>query len=168
MTTSRSPRTARAFAFAALAVASLVLVSCGSEDATSPDNTSVEDTIVNDGFARPEDSGQQVERFNDPTEPIEVAKGQVFEIALPADAEACFSWNLDMPQGGVVSLVTSRPSAVGAPGEPEALTAESNTDIYEFGAVTSGQTDLRFEEISPCEPGTTRDTRTVTVVVTGS
>jgi hypothetical protein len=156
--TTRRPRVG-VFAVAALSLLALVGTACSSDDDVAVDtSTTVEEAPLRD-------PDQPVERFDDPAEPVEVTVGQVFEIALAADAEACFSWNLGLPEAGVVTLVTVRPSAVGAPDQSEPLTAESDTDIFEFRALTAGRVDLQFSEVSPCEPGTTRDTRSIAVVV---
>ena len=91
---------------------------------------------------------------------------QVFEITLQADAEACFSWDLATTDSTVVTLQTSRPSAIATQDDPP-LTGASDLDVFEFVASAPGTVELTFNEISPCEPGTTRDSRTFTVVVSG-
>jgi predicted secreted protein len=151
----------RLLAAAALATAVVVgAAACGND--TESGGTTTE------APAPAEDAGEPVERFNNPTDPVIVPAGQTFQITLPADPEACFAWSLTPPDSDVLTLVTSRPSAVAAPDQDRPLTAEANTDIFEFTADTSGRVDLSFAEVSPCEPGTTRATRTVPVVVTGS
>ena len=62
-------------------------------------------------------------------------------------------------------LPSSRPSAIATQDDPP-LTGASDLDVFEFTADEVGTVDLAFQEISPCEPGTTSDTRTITVVVT--
>jgi len=159
---SRLARTA--VAIAAVVAMPLVAVACGSDDATSSSTTSG-DTSTTQATAPAQNPGQEVERFNDPTEPVEVPVGQVFQITLQADAGECFSWSFTTTDTGVVTLTTSRPSAIATQDDPP-LTGASDLDVFEFTADEVGTVDLAFQEISPCEPGTTRDTRTITVVVT--
>lgn len=111
-----------------------------------------------------------MQRFNDPTDPISVTVGETFQMAFPADASECYSWDLTTTTSSStpVSLVTSRPSAIVNTDDAPALTGESDTDIYEFTALAAGSIDLEFSEISPCSPGDTRDTRSVTVNVAAS
>jgi predicted secreted protein len=162
-TPSTSPRIslvrrAPALALAVLLVGGTAFAACSSsEDATdgTTTTTTAQDTA----------SGDNVERFNDPSGPIDVTVGQVFQIAIPADPGACFSWDFTTTDVPEVQLVTSRPSAIVNDQGSEPLTGESDTDIYEFKAVAAGGATLEFQEISPCEPGTTRATKSITVNV---
>jgi predicted secreted protein len=160
MTQHFASTTRRALVVAGCSLLALLATACGTDEAT--------DTTTTQATAPAEDAGEPIERFNNPTDPVIVPAGQTFQIALPADPEACFSWDLTPPEGDVVTLETSRPSAEVAPDQDRPLTGASDTDIFEFTAGTSGRVDLTFSEISPCDPGTTRDTRTIPVVVTGS
>lgn len=165
---STGPRRLRLARIAAVMVAMvampLVAVACGSDDDTGS-STTAGDTSTTQATAPAQNPGQEVERFNDPTAPVEVPVGQVFQITLQADAGECFSWNFTTTDTGVVTLTTSRPSAIATQDDPP-LTGASDLDVFEFTADEAGTVDLAFQEISPCEPGTTRDTRTITVVVT--
>jgi predicted secreted protein len=156
-----SPLARVAVVIAAVVAMPLVAVSCGSSDDASTSGA----TSTTQGTAPAQNPGQAVERFNDPTAPIEVPVGQVFQITLQADAGECFSWDFTTGDTGVVTLVTSRPSAIATQDDPP-LTGASDLDVFEFAADTAGTVDLAFKEVSPCEPGTTRDTRSFTVVVT--
>jgi predicted secreted protein len=153
-----------AVVIAAVVAMPLVAVACSSDDDTSSSSNS-EASSTTQATAPAQNPGQPVERFNDPTDPIEVPVGQVFEITLQADAGECFSWDFTTTDTGVVTLTTSRPSAIATQDDPP-LTGASDLDVFEFTADEAGTVDLAFQEISPCEPGTTRDTRTFTVVVT--
>lgn len=161
----RRARRATGLAVTLFAVAAVLLAGCGG-DATDDSTTSG----ASDGgtttapTAPAENAGQEVERFNDPTGTVAVPVGQVFQITLDADAEACFSWDLKTTDSDIVTLETSRPSAIATQDDP-ALVGASKTDVFEFSAAKAGSVDLKFEEISPCDPGTTRDTRTITVTV---
>lgn len=147
---------------AAVALVGGVAAGCSSSEDTSSTSTTTAST------APAQNAGQEVERFNDPTAPVEVTVGQTFQITFPADAGNCFSWDLTTTDSPVVSLVTSRPSAITDTADDPALTGESDTDVFEFTANEAGQVDLAFSEISPCEPGTTEATKSVTVIVTAS
>jgi predicted secreted protein len=147
-----------AVVIAAVVAMPMLAVACGSDDDTSTATTT-------EATAPAQNPGQPVERFNDPTAPIEVPVGQAFEITLQADAGECFSWDFTTTDTGVVTLTTSRPSAIATQDDPP-LTGASDLDVFEFSADEAGSVDLAFQEISPCDPGTTRDTRTITVVVT--
>lgn len=112
-------------------------------------------------------SADDVQRFNDPTGPVSVTVGESFQLAFAADVEDCYSWNLTTPTSATtpVSLVTSRPSAIVNTDDTPALTGESSTDIYEFTALSAGSVDLEFTQISPCTPGQTGGSQSVTVNV---
>lgn len=162
-TSSASPRPsivrrAPGAVLAVLLIGGLAFAACSSDDKAADDTTTTT-------TAQATDAGDAVERFNDPTGPLNVTVGTTFQIAIPADPEACFSWDLTTTDSSVVELVTSRPSAIVNNEGSTPLTGESDTDIYEFTATAAGQVDLAFQEISPCEPGTTRATKSITVVV---
>lgn len=155
----RRPRLAARVAVVAavVLVAPLVAGACSSDDDSAVTSTTA-------ATAPAQNPGQAVERFNDPDAPIAVPVSQVFEITLQADAEACFSWDLATTDSAVVTLQTSRPSAIATQDDPP-LTGASDLDVFEFVAAAPGTVDLTFNEISPCEPGATRDSATFTVVV---
>jgi predicted secreted protein len=154
----RAARRPVAVALALLLAAGAVGAACSSSDEESSGDTT---TTSN---------ANDVQRFNDPTDPIPVTVGDTFQMAFPADAGACYSWDLTTTTSSStpVSLVTSRPSAIVNTDDAPSLTGESDTDIYEFTALSAGTVDLEFKEISPCNPGDTRDTRSVTVNVAAS
>ncbi len=145
-------------------VAAVALVLAFATGCSSGSDGSSATTATSAG-APAQNAGQEVERFNDPTDTVDVVVGQTFQIALPADAGNCFSWDLTTTDSPLVSLVTSRPSAITDTADDPPLTGESDTDIFEFEAKQAGQVDLEFSEISPCEPGTTEATRSITVAV---
>lgn len=156
---------------AAAALLGGVAAGCSSSEETSssaPAPAAASPSSTTASTAPAQNAGQEVERFNDPTAPVEVTVGQTFQITFPADAGNCFSWDLTTTDSPVVSLVTSRPSAITDTADDPALTGESDTDVFEFTANEAGQVDLAFSEISPCEPGTTEATKSVTVIVTAS
>jgi predicted secreted protein len=143
----------------------LLVASCGGDSSDDSRTAGASDGGTTTAPTTPaENAGQEVERFNNPTGTVTVPVGQVFQITLDADAEACFSWDLKTTDSDVVTLETSRPSAIATQDDPP-LVGASNTDVFEFSAAKAGSVDLKFEEISPCDPGTTRDTRTITVTV---
>ena len=141
------------------------MASCGNDTADDSTTSGASDGGTTTAPTAPaENAGQEVERFNNPSGTVAVPVGQVFQITLDADAEACFSWDLKTTDSDIVTLETSRPSAIATQDDP-ALVGASNTDVFEFSAAKAGSVDLEFAEISPCDPGTTRDTRTITVTV---
>jgi len=144
----------------------LVLVAgaaaCGSDDG---DAASTDDGATTTVTAPAQGEGQAVERFNDPTATVEVPVGQTFQITLTPDPAECFSWDLTTTDSDVVTLVTSRPSAITGTNDSPALGGAADLDVFEFTADEAGSVDLSFQEISPCEPGDVRDTRTVSVSV---
>jgi len=143
---------------AAVVAIPMLALACGSDDDMSTATTT-------EATAPAQNPGQPVERFNDPTTSVEVPVGQEFQITLPADAGECFSWNFTTTDTGVVTLTTSRPSAIATQDDPP-LTGASDLDVFDFTADEAGTVDLAFQEVSPCEPGTTRALRLITVVVT--
>jgi len=147
---------------AVVAVSSLALLAgaCGSDDTTSGDTG---DTTPQTAPAQNE--GQAVERFNDPSETVEVPVGQTFQITLTPDAADCYSWDLTTTDSAEVSLVTSRPSEITGTSDNNPLGSAANLDVFEFSADKVGTVTLDFQEISPCEPGDTRDTKSVSVSV---
>lgn len=150
-------------AVVAVAVLAVTAAGCGSDgDDTTGADTGTDTTAVT---APAENEGQEIERFNDPTDTVEVAVGQTFQITLTPDAADCFSWDLNTTDSDVVSLVTSRPSAITGVGDDPAFGGASNLDVFEFTADTAGSVTLAFTEISPCEPGDTRDTRSISIEV---
>ena len=153
----RAARRPAAVALVLLLAAGAVGAACSSssEDVSSGDSTTTS-------------NASEVQRFNDPTGPISVTVGDTFQLAFPADAEDCYSWDLTTETSSTtpVSLVTSRPSAIVDTNDSPALTGESDTDIYEFTALSAGSVDLQLSEISPCTPNQTRGSKSVTVNVT--
>jgi len=143
-----------AIALALLLAAGAVGAACSSSEESSGDTTTTS-------------NANDVQRFNDPSGPISVTVGDTFQMAFPADAGECYSWDLKTTTSPStpVSLVTSRPSAIVNTNDSPALTGESDTDIYEFTALSAGSIDLEFTEISPCTPDQTRGTKSVTVNV---
>lgn len=151
------------FWFAVVAVLAVTAAGCGSDgDDTTGAHTGTDTTAVT---TEAENEGEEIERFNDPTDTIEVAVGQTFQITLTPDAADCFSWDLNTTDSDVVSLMTSRPSAITGVGDDPAFGGAANLDVYEFTADTAGSVTLEFTEISQCEPGDTRDTRSIPVEV---
>ena len=154
----RAARRPAAIALALLLAAGAVGAACSSSEESSS------------GDATTTSNANDVQRFNDPTGPISVTVGDTFQMAFPADAGECYSWDLNTTTSSStpVSLVTSRPSAIVNTDDAPALTGESDTDIYEFTALSAGSIDLEFTEISPCTPNQTRGSKSVTVNVTAS
>ena len=155
----RAARRPAAIALVLLLAAGAAGAACSSSEESSSGDATTTTSNAND-----------VQRFNDPTGPLSVTVGDTFQMAFPADPEACYSWNLNTTTSATtpVSLVTSRPSEIVNTDDAPALTGESNTDIYEFTALSAGSVDLEFTEISPCTPNQTRGTKSVTVNVAAS
>ena len=155
----RAARRPAAIALVLLLAAGAAGAACSSSDDTSSGGSTTTTSTAND-----------VQRFDDPTGPLSVTVGDTFQVAFPADAEACYSWDLTTTTSATtpVSLVTSRPSEIVNTDDAPALTGESDTDIYEFTALAAGSIDLEFTEISPCTPNQTRGSKSVTVNVAAS
>lgn len=154
----RAARRPAAVALALLLAAGAAGAACSSSD----DGTA-------GGATTTTANANEVQRFNEPTGPLSVSVGETFQMAFPADAGECYSWNLTTETSSTtpVSLVTSRPSEIVNTNDTPALTGASDTDIYEFTALAAGTIDLEFTEISPCTPDQTRGSRSVTVNVSG-
>lgn len=159
LTTSvrRAARRPAAIALALLLAAGVAGAACSSSD----------DGASGSGDTTTTSNANEAQRFNDPTGTVSVTVGETFQLAFPADAGECYSWNLTTTTSGTtpVSLVTSRPSEIVNTNDNPALTGASDTDVYEFTALAAGTLELDFTEISPCTPDQTRGTRTVTVEV---
>jgi len=165
----RAVRRPAAVALVLLLAVGAAGAACSSSDtSTSASSTSsTSSTDANPTSTTPLSDANDVQRFDDPSGTISVSVGQTFQLAFPADAGACYSWDLTTPTSDTtpVSLVTSRPSEIVNTDDSPALTGESDTDIYELTAVAAGSIDLEFTQISPCTPDQTGGTRALTVVV---
>lgn len=145
-------------AVAALAVAGLA--GCGtSDDEATPS------TVTSGSGPAVSQAADGVERFDDPTETIEVATGATFQILLTADNANCYSWSLTSDvDPSVLNLESSEPVFLPGTTDP-AFEGGSNQDLFTFEAVGEGTEVLTFTEESPCPDSPPRETDEITVEV---
>lgn len=161
--TTTTPRRAAHLALAAaLALGATTLAACSDDE---DDGTTTDGTEASTGTAPAEDVGGDVERFNEPTEPVEVAVGDKFEIALTTDPAEGYTWTLtDAGDTSVIELQESQPSAIpGAEGDPGVEGA--GTDVFLFNAVGAGETEISLTKGAEFPTTTTVEETTITIVV---
>ena len=122
--------------------------------ACSDDDPATTETTTSDP-APAEDAGGGVERFNEPTGPVEVAVGQTFEIALLTEPTAGYTWQLDsIDPTDVISLQESRPNALPGDSEPD-LTDGAGEDVFLFTADAAGTATITMTQSQAFPGGTT-------------
>ena len=164
-TTTTSRRAAHLALAASLALGAATLAACSDDE--DDGGTATEGTEAPTGTAPAEDVGGDVERFNEPTEPVEVSVGEKFEIALTTDPAEGYTWTLtDAGDTSVIELQESQPSAIpGSEGDPGVEGA--GTDVFVFNAVGAGETEISLTKGADYPTTTTVDETTVTIVVSG-
>lgn len=147
-------------------VAALGLLVClGGLLGCADDEDSGTDTATTEP-APAEDAGAEVERFNEPEGPVEVAVGQQFEIALLTEPTEGYTWQIDsIDPDGVISLQDSRPNDI--PGDSEGdLTDGAGEDVFFFVADAAGTATITLTQSQAYPGGSTLvPERTVEVVV---
>ena len=162
-TSTTSRRAAHLALAAALALGATTLAACSDDE---DGGTTTDGTSASSGTAPAEDAGQGVERFNEPTAPVEVAVGQKFEIALLTDPTAGYTWTLtDAGDTSVIELQESQPNAI--PGEDQEFETDgAGEDVFLFDAVGAGETEISLTKGAEYPTTTTVDETTITIIVT--
>ena len=163
-TTTTLPRRAlRLAAAAALTLGTLGAAACSDDD---DDGGSTTGATASGVTAPAQDAGGGVERFNEPTAPVEVQVGKKFEIALLTDPVEGYTWTLvDPGDSSIIVLQESQPNAL--PGDDESTATDgAGTDVFLFDAVGVGETSIELTKGADYPTTTTVDTTTITVIVT--
>ena len=86
--------------------------------------------------------------------PVELARGQALEIALPLNAGTGYGWRLDQEASPILGGGSSRVTDTDRPGGPV-------TTIFHYQALARGETTLSFTLKRPWEPDQPDDPKAV-------
>lgn len=168
MASNDAPRSSARTRRSAVAGLALVLaLGGGTLAACSEDEEPVASGGTTGGTAPAQDAGEEVERFNDPTAPVAVSVGQMFEIALlTGNSAEGYTWSIEsIEPDGVITLQESRPNAI--PGESEAdLEAGNGENVFLFTADAAGTATITLNQAQNYPGGSVEvPERTITVEV---
>lgn len=124
------------------------------EEAAAPEDTHQVRVEV-----RGSDVGQVTE-YTDPGNPIDVAVGQEFVIALDSNPTTGYRWSLAAPLPENVALVQT-----GYTPEEGPLVGSDGKEYWRFGAVKAGSSTIELQYSRPWESGEPETTRAFTVNV---